>query len=134
MLKALWQPGKKGGGGAPLSPQAFKRTLSQHNPMFSGYDQHDAHELAAFLLDGLHEDLNRHTTKKPCARAIRRAIARNSARNSAQFSLTPFARRAHRSIEDLEIHTPVLPGDENKKEVAAAGRSAEEVSAEAWGY
>ena len=40
---------------------------------------------------------------------------------------------AHRYIEDLEIHTPVLPGDENKKEVAAAGRSAEEVSAEAWG-
>ena len=27
----------------------------------------------------------------------------------------------------------MLPGDETKKEVAAAGRSAEEVSAEAWG-
>lgn len=26
---------------------------------FSGYAQHDSHELLVFLLDGLHEDLNR---------------------------------------------------------------------------
>ena len=28
-------------------------------PRFSGYQQHDTQELLAFLLDGLHEDLNR---------------------------------------------------------------------------
>ena len=28
-------------------------------PQFSGYQQQDSHELLAFLLDGLHEDLNR---------------------------------------------------------------------------
>ena len=28
-------------------------------PQFSGYQQQDAQELMAFLLDGLHEDLNR---------------------------------------------------------------------------
>ena len=28
-------------------------------PQFSGYQQHDSQELLAFLLDGLHEDLNR---------------------------------------------------------------------------
>lgn len=33
-------------------------------PQFSGYNQHDAQELMAFLLDGLHEDLNR-IRKKP---------------------------------------------------------------------
>lgn len=27
--------------------------------MFSGYNQHDAGELITYLLDGLHEDLNR---------------------------------------------------------------------------
>ena len=33
-------------------------------PQFSGYQQQDSHELLAFLLDGLHEDLNR-VKKKP---------------------------------------------------------------------
>lgn len=33
-------------------------------PQFSGYQQQDSQELLAFLLDGLHEDLNR-VKKKP---------------------------------------------------------------------
>ena len=33
-------------------------------PQFSGYQQQDSHELLAFLLDGLHEDLNL-VLKKP---------------------------------------------------------------------
>lgn len=33
-------------------------------PQFSGFQQHDSQELLAFLLDGLHEDLNR-IMKKP---------------------------------------------------------------------
>ena len=33
-------------------------------PQFSGYQQQDSQELMAFLLDGLHEDLNR-IRKKP---------------------------------------------------------------------
>ena len=28
-------------------------------PQFSGYEQHDSQEFLAFLLDSLHEDLNR---------------------------------------------------------------------------
>ncbi|CAH1413491.1 unnamed protein product [Lactuca virosa] len=33
--------------------------LARFAPQFSGYNQHDSQELLAFLLDGLHEDLNR---------------------------------------------------------------------------
>jgi ubiquitin carboxyl-terminal hydrolase 4/11/15 len=33
--------------------------LQRFAPQFSGYQQHDSQELVAFLLDGLHEDLNR---------------------------------------------------------------------------
>ena len=32
-------------------------------PQFSGYSQQDSHEALRFLLDGLHEDLNRVRSK-----------------------------------------------------------------------
>jgi ubiquitin carboxyl-terminal hydrolase 4/11/15 len=44
------------------SPQ--KSTIGRFAPSFTGYHQHDSQELLAFLLDGLHEDLNR-IIKKP---------------------------------------------------------------------
>ncbi|KAI0289608.1 hypothetical protein BC826DRAFT_914263 [Russula brevipes] len=46
------------------SPREFKSVLSRFAPQFSGYQQHDTQEFVAFLLDGLHEDLNR-VLKKP---------------------------------------------------------------------
>ncbi|KAF7969684.1 hypothetical protein HWV62_26194 [Athelia sp. TMB] len=46
------------------SPREFKQQLQRFAPQFSGYQQHDSQELVAFLLDGLHEDLNR-VKKKP---------------------------------------------------------------------
>ena len=47
-----------------ISPTALKRSIGKFQPMFSGYDQHDSGELITYLLDGLHEDLNR-VKKKP---------------------------------------------------------------------
>ncbi|KAG8899363.1 CSN-associated deubiquitinating enzyme Ubp12 [Tulasnella sp. 403] len=47
-----------------VAPRDFKLKISRHAPSFSGYAQHDSQELLAFLLDGLHEDLNR-IHKKP---------------------------------------------------------------------
>lgn len=38
--------------------------MGKFAPQFSGYQQQDSQELMAFLLDGLHEDLNR-IRKKP---------------------------------------------------------------------
>ncbi|KIY53386.1 cysteine proteinase [Fistulina hepatica ATCC 64428] len=46
------------------TPRDFKMQLQRFAPQFSGYQQHDSQELVAFLLDGLHEDLNR-VLKKP---------------------------------------------------------------------
>ena len=46
------------------SPMEFKKTLGRFAPSFSGYGQQDSQEFLAFLLDGLHEDLNR-IAKKP---------------------------------------------------------------------
>ncbi|KAL2930555.1 Ubiquitin carboxyl-terminal hydrolase 5 [Bienertia sinuspersici] len=54
LLRKLWAPGR-----TPIAPKPFKAKLSRFAPQFSGYNQHDSQELLAFLLDGLHEDLNR---------------------------------------------------------------------------
>ena len=45
-------------------PRNFKMAVGRFAPQFSGYQQQDSQELMAFLLDGLHEDLNR-IKKKP---------------------------------------------------------------------
>lgn len=42
-----------------ISPTALKRVIALFAPRFAGYLQHDAQEFLAYLLDGLHEDLNR---------------------------------------------------------------------------
>jgi ubiquitin carboxyl-terminal hydrolase 4/11/15 len=47
-----------------FSPRRLKATCSRFAPQFAGYGQHDTQEFLAFLLDGLHEDLNR-IQKKP---------------------------------------------------------------------
>ncbi|KAG6728941.1 ubiquitin carboxyl-terminal hydrolase 5 isoform X1 [Carya illinoinensis] len=54
LLRKLWAPGRM-----PVAPRSFKAKLARFAPQFSGYNQHDSQELLAFLLDGLHEDLNR---------------------------------------------------------------------------
>ncbi|KAL1568811.1 ubiquitinyl hydrolase 1 [Salvia divinorum] len=54
LLRKLWSSGR-----TPVAPRVFKGKLARFAPQFSGYNQHDSQELLAFLLDGLHEDLNR---------------------------------------------------------------------------
>lgn len=49
---------------ASYAPRQFKTTIGRYGPSFSGYGQQDSQEFLAFLLDGLHEDLNR-IHKKP---------------------------------------------------------------------
>lgn len=44
-----------------VSPADFKRMIDGKNEMFRGSEQHDSQEFLLFLLDGLHEDLNRGT-------------------------------------------------------------------------
>ena len=42
-----------------VTPRMFKQVIGEFQPRFSGYAQHDSSELLSFILDGLHEDLNR---------------------------------------------------------------------------
>ncbi|KAJ2487589.1 hypothetical protein IWW37_005186 [Coemansia sp. RSA 2050] len=59
LANEMWEIGR-----GAYAPRAFKQTIAQWAPQFRGYNQQDAPEFLAFLLDGLHEDLNR-ITKKP---------------------------------------------------------------------
>ncbi|KAJ6620618.1 hypothetical protein B0H10DRAFT_2021101 [Mycena sp. CBHHK59/15] len=56
LLQRIWATS---GPSTSFSPREFKSQLQRFAPQFSGYQQHDSQELVAFLLDGLHEDLNR---------------------------------------------------------------------------
>ncbi|CDO92811.1 unnamed protein product [Kluyveromyces dobzhanskii CBS 2104] len=42
-----------------LAPRNFKSIIGHYNHLFAGFGQQDSQEFLAFLLDGLHEDLNR---------------------------------------------------------------------------
>jgi len=58
LMSKLWQ-----GNVLYVTPKHFKWQLGKFAPQFGGYSQQDSQELLAFLLDGLHEDLNRIKTK-----------------------------------------------------------------------
>ncbi|KAG5456161.1 MAG: hypothetical protein BJ554DRAFT_4176 [Olpidium bornovanus] len=60
LVEKLWDPEESD----HVVPRDFKYSIARFAPLFSGYQQHDSQELLNFLLDGLHEDLNR-IEKKP---------------------------------------------------------------------
>lgn len=59
IMKALWAGLYK-----CISPRDFKITIGKINDQFASYDQQDSQELLLFLMDGLHEDLNKADNRK----------------------------------------------------------------------
>lgn len=64
LLEQMWVKGSN-----YTVPRDFKVEVAKFAPQFSGYAQHDSQELMMFLLDGLHEDLNR-IHKKPYQESV----------------------------------------------------------------
>jgi ubiquitin carboxyl-terminal hydrolase 8 len=58
LLKKIWA-----GNHSVLVPRMLKQTVANFAPQFDNSYQHDSHEFCQFLMDGLHEDLNRVKTK-----------------------------------------------------------------------
>lgn len=58
LIKAMWL-----GNSRTVKPQTFKIYLERFAPQFKGTHQHDAQEFLSFLLDGIHEDLNRYVSE-----------------------------------------------------------------------
>lgn len=59
LMRAMWT-----GSDSYVSAHEFKKVIGKFSPRFYGYAQQDSQELLSYLLDGLHEDLNR-IKKKP---------------------------------------------------------------------
>jgi ubiquitin carboxyl-terminal hydrolase 4/11/15 len=59
LIHQLWSPTS-----SAFAPRGFKTMIGRFRPMFIGWSQQDSQEFLSFLLDGLHEDLNR-IIKKP---------------------------------------------------------------------
>ncbi|KAF2426597.1 UCH-domain-containing protein [Tothia fuscella] len=53
-LDSVYVPGQ-----SSFTPRNFKTVLGKCGPQFSGYGQQDSQEFMSFLVDALHEDLNR---------------------------------------------------------------------------
>ncbi|XP_063059044.1 ubiquitin carboxyl-terminal hydrolase 32-like [Engraulis encrasicolus] len=54
LMQELWSGTQKS-----VAPLKLRWTIAKYAPRFNGFQQQDSQELLAFLLDGLHEDLNR---------------------------------------------------------------------------
>ncbi|KAK7105706.1 ubiquitin carboxyl-terminal hydrolase 2-like [Littorina saxatilis] len=61
MTKSLW---KESASESYVSPNAFKTQIQKFASRFMGYAQQDAQEFLRYLLEGIHEDVNR-VTQKP---------------------------------------------------------------------
>ncbi|XP_053378168.1 ubiquitin carboxyl-terminal hydrolase 19-like [Mercenaria mercenaria] len=64
LCKVLWS-----GKHYSYAPSKLKNLVAQKASQFTGFAQHDSQEFLAFLLDGLHEDLNR-IKKKPYTETV----------------------------------------------------------------
>ncbi|XP_076366912.1 ubiquitin carboxyl-terminal hydrolase 2-like [Tachypleus tridentatus] len=60
LLQSMW---KTSNFDTAVSPQHFHSQIQRFAPRFTGYRQQDAQEFLRYLLQGLHEDVNRVTTK-----------------------------------------------------------------------
>lgn len=58
LLSEIW-----GGEYSTLAPRTLKQTIGYFAPQFNNVHQHDSQEFCSYLMDGIHEDLNRVTDK-----------------------------------------------------------------------
>lgn len=64
ILRKLWS-----GEYQYFSPRKLMEIVAQRSKSFDGHSQHDTHEFMSYLIDGLHEDLNR-VHKKPITKPV----------------------------------------------------------------
>lgn len=66
LLRQAFDSSSSGKHSSSIAPREFKSTIGRYSSMFSGYMQQDSQEFLSWLLDALHEDLNRIYKKPYC--------------------------------------------------------------------
>ncbi|CAK1546558.1 unnamed protein product [Leptosia nina] len=73
LIKELWRNGDRD---SFVNTTSFKSQVQRFAPRFMGYSQQDAQEFLRYLLEGLHEDVNRVTVKpKPILTEIEDSLS-----------------------------------------------------------
>ncbi|CAK4401890.1 unnamed protein product [Aphanomyces euteiches] len=67
LLEQMWSGEVK-----VVTPSELKHVIGEYAPAFAGYAQQDSQEVLSFILDGIHEDLNR-VLEKPYTKPIEHA-------------------------------------------------------------
>jgi len=123
-----------------VAPTGFKQAIGEFAPQFSGYSQQDSQELLSFLVDGLHEGLNRLKEKKydpnpleddgkvSDAVLAKKAWAKHKLRNDSvildnmggmfRSKITcPKCKTTQRKFDPFLLNIPVpLPSSDNKQQ------------------
>ena len=94
LINELWL-----GNSSHIHPREFRNIFVRFAKQFAGFSQHDSHEMLTFMLDGLHEDLNRNKDK-PYIEMIDQKESESDAEASERF-WNNMLRRDNSIIVDL---------------------------------
>ncbi|KNC87634.1 hypothetical protein, variant [Sphaeroforma arctica JP610] len=94
VVKNMWSGHRRS-----QSPGSFKNALSQFAPMLSGFSQHDSQEFLAYLLDALHEDVNK-VLNKPYVEKVEGVVGMDEEK-LAQEAWEGHLKRNNSKIMDL---------------------------------
>ncbi|CAF0989602.1 unnamed protein product [Adineta ricciae] len=83
LVRKMWTSSD---GHSVVSPSSFKNTVGRFAPRFLGYAQQDSQEFLRYLLQGLHEDVNRVQRKPDPIKIDEKAEERMPERDRAKFS------------------------------------------------
>lgn len=95
LLEELWD----GSVGKFAEPRDFRKLIEKENSMFEGFEQHDSSEFLSYLMDTMHEDLNR-ILKKPYIEQRDYKIGENL-ENFYKETISGFNRRNDSIFTDL---------------------------------
>jgi len=115
-----------------VSPRNLKRTIDQFAPQFAGYEQHDAQEFMDFMLEGLHDDLNRRgrsLSSKGSSRAGSKSKLRKEQSTPKLFTAKPLLTRGSRENTPRRVKAVWKERGEEETGSHNSGPSSDEMTA-----
>lgn len=99
LMHAMWKDKSE----SSVSPNAFKTQIQKFAPRFMGYSQQDSQEFLRYLLEGLHEDVNRVTKKTAPIILDDNSLEKKSDSGKAQDYWKAYLNRDNSQIVDMFV-------------------------------